>query len=228
LREALRQRPLDERMTELTGSLVVAAVVCLVLGFFALLALPVDAGPAGRWAWYAWTVVTALAGSWALLLTSKSWEHRTGEALARRFVMVTLGVGVGLVAWLAGEFLHLGWLAGETSEFEMSPFPLDTFREGDAPSLLGSVVFFSGLFLILRWWKQADPIRRTRLSIWSVGLCLIWATLVGQFFHFPLPWSCIIAVMISIATQFSAPWLSAAQRKQIDATAETRYLPARG
>ncbi len=225
LREALRRRPLDDRLTELTGSLVVSGLVCLVLGFFALLALPPEAAnSSGRWAWYAWTVITALFGSWALLLTSKSWEHRTGEALPRLFVMVTLGVVTGLVAYLASQFLHLPWFPSTASEeFRLSPFPPETFLEGGGPGILGNVLFFGGLFLVLRWWRQADPVRRTRLSVWSVGLCLVWATLVGQFVHFPLPWSCIVAVMISVATQFAAPWLSSDQRQSIEGLAETRY-----
>ena len=217
LRTALASRPAEDRTTELVGSLVVSALVCLVLGFFALLASPDQATDASqRGAWYAWTVVTAIAGSWAMLLTCKTWEHREGEALLRRFTMATLGVVTGLVAWFASQFLHLQWqesvIAGE---MVLSPFSQIMFNDGNSPNLLGCVLFFAGLFLILRWWKQADPVRRTRMSIWSTGLCLVWATLVGQFFFFPLPWSCIIAVMVSVSTQFAAPWITHQQRHQL-------------
>ena len=217
LRTALASRPAEDRTTELVGSLVVSALVCLVLGFFALLASPDQATDSTqRGAWYAWTVVTAIVGSWALLLTCKTWEHREGEALLRRFTMATLGVVTGLVAWFASQFLHLQWQESAiTSEPVLSPFPQTMFNNGNAPNLLGCVLFFAGLFLILRWWKQADPVRRSRMSVWSAGLCLVWATLIGQFFFFPLPWSCIIAVMISVATQFAAPWITHHQRHQL-------------
>ena len=136
--------------------------------------------------------------------------------------MLSVGVGVGLVAFFAADYLHLDWSSQQTIEdMQMSPFAPETFLVGNTPKLLGTVLFFSGLFLILRWWRQADPVRRTRLSILSVGLCLVWGMLIGQFFHFPLPWSCIMAVMISIATQISAPWLSKEQRFQLQRQPET-------
>ncbi len=217
LRTALAARPAEDRTTELVGSLVVSGLVCLVLGFFALLASPTEGTDSiQRGAWYAWTVVTAISGSWVLLLTCKTWEHREGEALLRRFTMATLGVVTGLVAWSTSQFLHLQWQESPiVSDPVLSPFPQTMFNDGNAPNLLGCVLFFAGLFLILRWWRQADPVRRSRMSIWSAGLCLVWATVIGQFFYFPLPWSCIIAVMLSVATQFAAPWLTHQQRLQL-------------
>ncbi len=218
LRQALAARPVEDRTTELIGSLVVAAVVCLVLGFFALLALPGESATAtGRWAWYAWTSVTAITASWSILCVSKAWEHRRGEAILRRFVLASIGVVTGLVAFVSGQYLRLHWEPVTAPvELDLSPFSPGMFHSGSDPNLLGTVLFFCSLFLVLRWWRQADPTRRTRLSLVSVGLCLVWATLAGQFFHFPLPWSAIVAVMVAIATQLAAPWLTPAQRDQAE------------
>ncbi len=218
LRQGLATRPVSDRWTEGIGSLVVSALVCAILGFFTLLATSQDAAvPSQPWAFYTWTVLVSVTATWALLVTSKTWEHRQGDAVMRRFVMLSIGVGVGVFAFAAARFLHLDWslpgLVGDQPE--LSPFDRSLFLEEDAPRLLGSVLFFSGLFVILRWWRQSDPVRRTRLSIWSVGLCLVWGMLIGQFLHFPLPWSCVLAVMISVATQIASPWLSPEQRHQL-------------
>ena len=217
LRLVLAKRPVSDRVTEGIGSLVVSTVVCAVLGFFTLVAsVESAASQSQHWAFYAWAVLVAVVASWSLLITNKIWEHRRGEALVRRFVMLSVGVCVGLFAFAVSGFLHLDWgLQTWVGEPELSPFAPEMFTESGGPKLLGFMLFFSGLFLILRWWKQADPIRRTRLSIWSVGLCLVWGMLIGQFFHFPLPWSCVLAVMISVATQISSPWLSPEQRQQV-------------
>jgi len=217
IRRELGARPINDRVTEGVGSLVVSAVVCVVLGFFTLVAsAESQSTQSQQWAFYAWTVVVAIVATWALLITNKTWEHRRGDPLIRRFVMLSVGMGVGLFAVGAAQFLHLDWsLQSWVGEPELSPFAANTFLNDGSPQLPGFVLFFSGLFLILRWWRQADPIRRTRLSIWSVGLCLVWGMLIGQFFQFPLPWSCVLAVMISVATQIASPWLSPDQRHQL-------------
>ena len=216
LRTGLASRPLNDRVTEGIGSLVASSVVCVILGFFTLFATGESAATQSQqWAFYAWTVVVAIVASWSLLIVSKTWEHRKGDAVVRRFVMLSVGVAVGVFAFGSAEFLHLDWaIQSWIGEPEMSPFDENAFAVDGSPNLLGFVLFFSGLFVILRWWRQADPIRRTRLSIWSVGLCLVWGMLIGQFFQFPLPWSCVIAVVVSVATQIGSPWLSPDQRNQ--------------
>ena len=217
LRLGLATRPVADRFTEAIGSLVVSGLICAVLGFFALIATnDLSTTQSQQWAFYSWTVVVAIVASWSILLTNKIWEHRKGEPVVRRFVMMMLGVAVGVVAFGASQFLKLDWnLQVWADELEISPFAIDMLQQQGAPKMLGSVLFFGGLFLILRWWRLADPVRRTRLSIWSVGLCLVWGMLIGQFFHYPLPWSCLLAVMISVAAQISAPWLSVEQRKHV-------------
>ncbi len=217
LRTNLAKRPVADRFTEAIGSLVVSGLVCGVLGFFTLLSSSDPSIESSqKWAFYAWTVVVSVVATWSILITNKTWEHRTGEATLRRFVMLTLGVAVGVVAFAFASFLHLDWTQRAWSQEggPASPLAVELFVDGQAPNLLGNVLFFSGLFVILRWWRQADPVRSSRLSLWSVGLCLVWGMLIGQLFHFPIPWSCILAVVISIATQIAAPWLSKEQRTE--------------
>ncbi|MDG2012355.1 MAG: serine/threonine-protein kinase, partial [Pirellulaceae bacterium] len=195
-RSALANRPISDRVTEGIGSLVVAAIVCMILGFLTLLTTAQSTGDVSQqWAFYAWNVGVAVVASWSLIVTSKTWEHRTGDPLVRRFVMLSLGVVVGLFAYAFAEFLHLDWTAQAwPGDPKLSPFDAGLVSLNGAPRFLGMMLFFQGVFVILRWWKQADPLRRTRLSIWNVGLCLLWGILMGQLFQFPLPWSAVLAV----------------------------------
>ncbi|MGI9516875.1 MAG: hypothetical protein ACR2NP_07525, partial [Pirellulaceae bacterium] len=219
----LATKPVSDRITETIGSLVVASIVCIVLAFFTLIVTN-DTGLSQpeQWAFYTWSVVTAIVASWTLVIMNKTWEHRKGDAIVRRFVMLSAGVVVGLAAFFTAQYLHLNWASDTLYEStNLSPFADETFLVGNAPNMLGFIVFFSGLFVILRWWRQADPVRRTRLSIWSVGLCLVWGMLIGEFFHFPMPWSIVVAVMISIATQMASPWLTREQRQELQHRAQT-------
>lgn len=230
LRTALARRPAGDRTTELVGSLVVSAIVCLVLGFFALLVLDGASTPTSRWAWYAWTVVTSIVGSWSILMVSKTWEHRQGEADLRRFVMLCVGLMTGGFAWLTAGYLHLDWQeACVEVDTGWSPLPAAMFADGATPTVIGSLLFFGVLFGVLRWWKLADPARRTRLSMLGVGWCLIWATLGGCLFHFPIPWCSIVAVMVAIATQLAAPWITPQQRERVVRSGgDPRLLAASG
>ncbi len=219
-RRGLANRPLPDRVTEGVGSLVVTAIVCTILGFFTLLTTTQGMGSTAQpWAFYAWNVGVAVLASWSLIVASKTWEHRAGDPIVRRFVMLCVGAVVGLFAYALANFLHLDWAAQAWSgNLNLLPAGSDLVSQDGAPQLLGMLLFFSGIFVVLRWWKQADPLRRTRLSIWSVGLCLVWGILVGQIFQFPLPWSAVLAVMISISTQIASPWLTPEQRRLIVST----------
>lgn len=223
LRQSLAIRPASDRTTELVGSLVVSCVACLVLGFFAILALPAGLVEAGRTgAWYVWIVVPAIAGVWSLLTISKTWEHRQGESLVRRGVMLGCGAATGLVSWFLGDYLRLQWSDQiQVAPLGISPIPDNVLVSENGPTLVASVLFAAVLFFILRWWKLADPMRRSRIGIFRTALCVAFAALVGELFHFPLPWSCIVAFMVAISCQFAAPWIGPEQRKVLSPATAT-------
>ncbi|MCP4888305.1 MAG: protein kinase, partial [Planctomycetaceae bacterium] len=105
-RRGLANRPLPDRVTEGVGSLVVTAIVCTILGFFTLLTTTQSTGSTAQsWAFYAWNVGVAVLASWSLIVASKTWEHRAGDPIVRRFVMLCLGVVVGLFAYALANFL---------------------------------------------------------------------------------------------------------------------------
>lgn len=221
-RQGLQNRPIADRFTEGIGSLVVSAIVCLILGLFVLVIFP-DQGAGVTpqvWGFYAWNVMVASYASWVLLVMGKFWENHHGDPLTRRFVTLCGGVVIGLLAFAISTFLQIDWQGPYEPvvefEFGRSPFEASLLLENGSPKLLSMMIFFAGLFASRRWWKQTDPVRRTRLSIWSVGLSLVWALLLGQFLRIPLPWSVFVAVMISVSTQIAAPWLTPEQRQRIE------------
>ena len=69
---------------------------------------------------------------------------------------------------------------------------------------------FTEIFL-----KSIDPLRATRLSIWTTGVCVLWAAVLEMFWHFPQPWGLMMVASISIAAQLAAPWLSQAERAKL-------------
>ncbi len=219
VRRWLAVRPLSDRASELIGSLLMSAVTCGVFCFLAMIL----AGNVAEWtlqsqAIFAWLCITCVSASWSLLFLGKIWEQRDGEQVLRRFAMLALGLTVGAVSFVAASALHVDWASGTVysmQDMDFSPLELGAFSSGGAPNIIAYLVFFAALFAILRWWKQADPTRRTRLSILSVGLCLIWAVVLGQLFYFPQPWSMVVAVVVALSTQLSAPWLHPSRRLQI-------------
>ncbi len=78
---------------------------------------------------------------------------------------------------------------------------------------LGYVAYLGFLFLILRWWRLADPLRTHRLSVWSVGTCIFAAWLLGSFLSFPQPWGLALATIIAMSIQLASPWVPPSERK---------------
>ena len=77
------------------------------------------------------------------------------------------------------------------------------------------LVYFGLLFVVLRWWTQADPLRNSRLSLWATGGCVLWAWIWHMIWPFPQPWGFMLAATVSVAVQLSAPWMSPKERKRI-------------
>lgn len=217
--------PID-RATELLGSLLVATSGCVI---FNLLGMTLGGflldQSAGSWAVFTWLTLTCVTASWALLVTSKCWEHREGDIWLRRLTMGGIGLITGLVSCSLASYLNLNVsLLMEpdlTSLSTPGPVWLTT-----VPAVPAYLLFFIVLFGIIRWWKQADPTRKTRLSNWSVAVCLIWAALFSHFMGLDPVWNCILAVVISSSTQLAAFWLPTAVRQQIQLSAlnETRTI----
>ena len=127
--------------------------------------------------------------------------------------MIAIGLGVGAFAFFSASSFSLNledmaasdFLARDTQRFVLTQMP----------ALPAYLIFFAAMFGILRWWRQTDPVRRTRLSILSVVFCLIWAAVFSHLLNVPLTGNCILAVVISVSTQLASPWLHPDYREEI-------------
>ena len=94
-----------------------------------------------------------------------------------------------------------------------------TISKGYAKEAL-YVAYFTFLMPVLRWWRQADPLRSSRFSLWSTAVCIGWAALFSLAWPFPPPWGMMTAATIAVSVQLAAPWLDPQQRfRRADAVA---------
>jgi serine/threonine protein kinase len=217
LRQSLLERPAQQRFGDLTGAFLRSTVVCAVFGlltatFFA------DQSTVSAWSYGTWVTLTALVASWSVLICGKLWETSTGENFARRFWMLGIGLMIAVSSFGIGRALEIdfGRLAAPARvDFLDSSF-LDSLKdEASQPRLAMFLLFFGSVFFLLRWWRQSDPVRKTRLSLWSVGLCWLAALLMAEALEFPLVAGCLAIVAASIATQLAAPWINQHERRQV-------------
>lgn len=229
LRGYLGSRPFYERCGELTGSMLMAAFVAGVLGILMMIVGGHEKMSGQFYDWgpfYAWFVVTATVGAWAVLIPAKMWEGRDdaitgrakgprGEQVLRRFTMLVLGLVVG---WMAFGLVNL-FPAGEI-ELSMKKFfwhdlvPVNMWTSmfaGSTPLLPAYLAYFAGTYAILRWWRQGDPLRATRLSLWTIAVVVGCAVVLP----FPQPWGFMLVMTISLAVQLSTPWLSPPRRAEV-------------
>ena len=66
---------------------------------------------------------------------------------------------------------------------------------------------FATLLAVLRWWLDADPMRSTRLSLWSLLVTVVFAHVIATAWQFPEPWLMMVAACMSVSVQLSSPWV---------------------
>ena len=188
---------------DLSGSMLVAAGVSAALGVIMVLLRGATFQPEQ----YAWLVLTSTLGSWFVLAPAKLWEGTRGDTSLRRFGLMLLGLGLGAVTWGLDRYL---WV-------DLSYEMLTTAGAGKSlghsfydpqgqPQLFAYLAYFGFLFLLPRWWRQADPLRSTRVSLWSTGVCVVVAMALNLIWPFPQPWGLMAAATTSLAVQLSSPW----------------------
>jgi hypothetical protein len=203
--DALVLKPRRERAAELVGSLLGSALVAIIMSVVALIVLG-SRGVDFQVEQGAWLLATSLAAAWAILVPGKFWEGREGDAILRRFILMVIGLGVGALAYLAGDWFHveLPYLFNSPGpHYHTSPL----FYDGDKPLILAFMAVFGSLFLVIRWWRQSDPLRATRLSIWTLIGCGFIAWVVELLWQFPLGWVMMVACVTSVAVQLASPWV---------------------
>ena len=144
---------------------------------------------------------------------------REGDAWLRRLTMGCIGLAVGIVAWLVLAYLNI---------------PKEMLFSGDVtasaagwgarsvPAMPAYPIFFALLFLVVRWWRLGDPLRRTRLSIWSVVWCAIWGAIAAEPVGLDPVRHSILAIVVAVSVQLASPWIPIFRRSQIVAKADTK------
>ncbi len=198
-----------EKSTELLGSLLISSGVAAAVALVMAMMTKSDFHPER----FAWLALVGTVASWGVLVPAKLWEGRTGETLIRRCVLLFVGLGVGAFAWFVDQSLlvRLNWIA-QPGMPVMDGYRQSLIGPEGVPLLKGYLVYFGFLFPVLKWWRQAEPVRATRLSLWSVAVCAGWAWLLGQIWPFPQPWGVMLAVTAAIATQLASPWVETRRR----------------
>ena len=218
-------KPLRDKFSELLGSMIVAAIVAAVaagIGPMLLAAQP----DSERAAMYLWLVAVGTLGSWAILVPTKFAEGKLEDQVPMRVTLLGLGALVGVLAWSLGDVLLL-----KPASFDE---PMDAHNGlisqewlnlpgtggGAIPSLVVCMTYFAFLFLLPRWWRQAEFTRDNRLSLWWLSVSMFWAWVIHLFWWFPQPSGIMAAGVIAAATQLSSPWMPPSRRRELSEIAE--------
>lgn len=222
----MRQIPKGQRAIDITTSLSVslAAVALVTAGIH--LATEILPNPAD----VAFFASTILIASWALIVPAKLWEGRTGDQVVRRIVQGTLGLGVGAVAAVIQNFLMLNdsVLLQASNDGVFSDRPLGRLHivtSTGMPTIAGFMMFFGLLFLIRRWWWQADSFRKSRFRISSALVTLVLGLVIGAILPFPETLGATLALAISAVVQLSASWTPAEERFLTPAPGSAQAAP---
>jgi hypothetical protein len=195
-RPVLPAKSARERLTELLGSLLLSTAVATAMAVVLTLIVAgnVQVGEV------CWLAGVGTLGAWGVLIPSKFWEGTVGEPILRRFVLLCVGLALGFVALGLDEALVVDLLPIR----ELDP------RAHVQISLVAKealfLAYFTFLMPVLRWWRQADPLRGSRFSFWSTGICIGWAAVLSLAWPFPQPWGMMAAATIAVSVQLAAPW----------------------
>jgi len=200
-------KPLAVRATDLIGSLLAAAAVTAAMCVVMVL-IEAYRGMQVQTEQCAWLYLVSLAGAWFVLIVSKFWEGSRGERMLRHFILMTVGFGLGMVAFgVAEAFLVRLPVDRGLIDLGKNPWGSSTFYQGDRPMAMAYVAAFATLLAVLRWWLDADPMRSKRLSLWSLLVTVVIADCVAAAWQFPQPWLMMVAACMSVAVQLSSPWV---------------------
>jgi hypothetical protein len=211
-RQWLGSRPFTDRMTELLGSLLVAAAAGGLLSLVGLAIGPAMDGIQPKtsdlesWAMYAWLSISSVLGSWGVLVASKSWEHRLGDFWLRRLTLAGIGVAVGLVSFMLARFIGVDLVDSVRAPAAGGPEMVSSFSY---------LLFPAVVFALPNWSAVADPLRKTRLSLFQVGICLLCAVFAAELMDIDAKWQGVLFAITAVSTQLAAPWLAPGQREQL-------------
>ena len=154
----------------------------------------------------AWFALTGTLGAWGILGLSKLWEGTRGEPILRRFAMLVVGLGLGASSFGLDQLLMVRLPFQNSIRPAQWHIDWDFYNRLDgAPHLGAYLAYFGLMFFLVPWWRQADPLRPSRVRIGSIAWTLGVALLLNLFCPFPQPWGAIVATIISLSVQLASP-----------------------
>jgi hypothetical protein len=156
--------------------------------------------------------ISAIAGSWALLAREAiaQGSNRKPDPALRRFNFLVIGLLIGAASYAvySGLLVNLPWDMVDHSlrpEFGRSVVPPAWFNSDGSPKVEAFLAFFGALLLLPRWWRQTEPTRKQRFSLWFAFATVLWAGLATMVFQlFPQPWGFMVGATISVAVQLAS------------------------
>src|SRR5262249_34687935 len=147
----------------------------------------------------------SIVGAWAVLIPAKFWEGTKGEAVLRRLTLLILGLGVGAAAYATATLLDIKF--SDSPMVHVNTGFQNRFHDAKdgSPLALAYLAYFGALFALVSWWNQANPLRSTRLSVWSIMTCVFWAWVINMVWPFPQPWGMMVAAIVSTSVQLVSP-----------------------
>ena len=226
LNQYVAARPMRDRATELLGSMIVSAVIASLLALIGVAFV----GETFTAELYLWMAIVATVGSWAVMIPTKLGEGRVEDQAPLRFGLLISGALVGLVASGVAQTLTLElpvsndvtvspWDSLAGGVFQVSDYDSSlgkAFRDGSVPITMSvATAYFGFLFVVLRWWRQAEYARPDRVSMWAIIACMSAAFLMTFVWWFPQPAGAVLAGIIAFTTQFSSPWMPPSKRREL-------------
>ncbi|MFK7819662.1 MAG: serine/threonine protein kinase [Planctomycetaceae bacterium] len=207
-----RDLGIGQRLTELTGSMTVAAfctaAITSILGAVEAFDTASQAAVFG---------LVTLVASWAIMSISKLTEGTGLFSLARRTLTGVTGVGVGLFAYTLNEVLLSDLPIGEQG----SPlFDRHEMVDYGQPTAVLFVAFFGALMFARRWWWHTDSFRSGRFRISTALVTVMVSLLVCGITGFHLFWGLTWALAISAIVQLSSVW-TPTEKRHIAAAKQT-------
>ena len=195
------------RATDLIGSLLAAAAVTAAMCVVMVLIAACRGAPL-QIEQCEWLYLVSLAGAWSVLIAAKFWEGSRGERMLRHFLLMIVGFGLGLAAYGAAEVFLVRLpsdpdLARRAATHGVPP----AFYQDGQPMMMAYVAAFATLLAVLRWWLDAEPLRGTRLSLWSLLVAVVFAYFIASLWWFPGPSLVMVAACMSVSVQLSSPWV---------------------
>ncbi len=203
---------------EVTGSWLGSAAVIAVFGaMVALFQIGSGHQPQSMVIGMIWASVIALTMACISIGFGKRWQNEEGDWAIRSFTQLTSGFLIGAFAFGLAQFLMVPWES--ITQESIGDLPVKRwsgfFDASGQPLLPAYLAYFPLMMGMIHWWKQVDPLRRTRFSFWAVIWSVIAASLVHLLIPFPQPWGQVIAAGTSIAIQLSSPWINPTERLNV-------------